>query len=161
MNITTGLIVSASRERNTQPEHRQQIGCLHVPSLLMWSISIEALESCILDFSPILAKWLASVSSRISKIEIRNKHRHYERKEFFLCPPATDPPLLCKEGLGGGDCAFPPSFVRRGQGGGRTPPSSSSDLPIPRPSFSRSRRWHTGLCAIPDSSSPFPSARLF
>jgi hypothetical protein len=40
------------------------------------------------------------VSSRISNIEIRNKHRHYERKEFFLCPPATDHP----------------SFVRRGQG---------------------------------------------
>src|SRR4029453_18244010 len=116
MNITTGLIVSASRERNTQPEHRQQIGCLHVPSLLMWSISIEALESCILDFSPILAKWLASMSSRISNIEIRNKHRHYERKEFFLCPPATDPPLLCKEGLGEVDLRISTLLCKEGPG---------------------------------------------
>src|SRR5262249_28293204 len=36
-----------------------------------------------------------------------------------------------------------------------------SDLPIPRLSFSRSRRWRTGLCAIPDSSSSFPFAHLF
>src|SRR5262249_19048392 len=30
-----------------------------------------------------------------------------------------------------------------------------------RLSFSRSRRWRTGLCAIPDSSSSFPFAHLF